>query len=134
MAPLLVALVSALIYMVISQIVGEAFIFSRYSMYAKLTTRSEGALLYVKAGDQFVAMDDLDRVCGLDLSALSLAGIPCSQTWLVHEAVRWFENCRTDAPQPIPIEVGWRWLKVDADGQLHERLQPKTRGTGRLRP
>ncbi len=130
----LIALIAAIAYVLISLAVGDRFPFSRYSMYADLTTREEGAVLYIRAAERFIAPDDLDAVHGIEVSALSPKGIPCSQEWLVHEAQRWLGNHRVDHPPEdgVPVEVGWRMLRVQ-EGAVHERLQPVARGIGRLR-
>lgn len=134
MTEVLVGLVAALIYIAISLAVGDRFPFSRYAMYADLTGRKEGAVLYVRAADRFVAPDDLDAVHGIDVAALNPRGVPCSQEWLVHEAKRWLEaHVSEAAPEnAVTVEIGWRMLRVE-DGVVHERLQPITHGTGRLR-
>lgn len=133
MTDLLVAAVACALYVAVSLRVGTLFLFSRFSMYAALTTRTEGAVLYVRTGDRFVAPDDLDAVHGLDVPALDPTRVPCSQQWAVYEAQRWFERHATPAPLATPIEVGWRMLRVGDDGAVHERLVPVTAGTGRLR-
>lgn len=132
--PILVALVACVLYVVVSLVVGDRFPFSRYSMYARLTTRKEGAVLYVRAGDRFVAPDDLDAVSGLELAGLDPRKFPTSQEWLTHEAQRWLSSrsvAKIDGG--VPIEVGYRMLRVDEDGTLHERLHVVTSGVGRLR-
>jgi hypothetical protein len=131
---IVVGLVAALVYMAISLAVGDRFPFSRYAMYADLTTRREGAVLYIRANDRFVVPDDLDVVHGIDVPALNPRRVPCSQEWLVYEAQRWLEtHLVEEAPDPgVPVEIGWRMLRVE-DGVVHERLEPVTRGTGRLR-
>ncbi len=131
----LVALVACALYVLISLKVGDHFPFSRYSMYARLTTRTEGAVLYIKAGDQFVAPDDLDAVAGLQVARLDPSKFPTSQEWVTHEAQRWLAARTVDHIEGgVPIEVGYRMLKVDPDGKLHERLHVVTSGIGRLRP
>jgi hypothetical protein len=74
-------------------------------------------------------------VHGLDLGAIDPRERPCSQEWLIHEAKRWLESHTVPEPPPggIAVEVGYRMLRVDDDGRLHERLDPVTRGTGTLR-
>jgi len=132
---ILIAGIAAIVYMVISLAVGDRFPFSRYSMYANLTTRKEGAVLYIKAGDAFVAPDDLEAVHGLDVPAMNPRKVPCSQQWLVYEAQRWLDDHRAEAPpdNAVAVEIGYRMLRVEDDGSLSERLDPVTRGTGRLR-
>lgn len=131
-----IALVACIVYVSISLLVGDFYPFSRYSMYARLTTRKEGAVLYVRAGDAFVSPDDLDAVAGLDVDKIDPQkhGFPTSQEWVTHEAMRWLRaraTARID--DGVPVEVGYRMLRVDETGQLHERLQPVTKGSGRLR-
>lgn len=130
-----VALVALVLYVGISLWVGDRFPFSRYSMYARLTHRREGAVLYVKAGERFVAPDELVEVVGLDVPALDPKRVPCSQEWLVYEAQRWLENHSVDrvSDGAIPVEVGYRMLGVGADGVVSMRLRPVTSGSGRLR-
>ncbi|MFZ5482336.1 MAG: hypothetical protein ACOZNI_36580 [Myxococcota bacterium] len=130
-----VAAVACVVYVAISLVVGDRFPFSRYSMYASLTTRDEGAVLYVRSGDRFLAPDDLDAVFGLDVPALDPARVPCSQQWAVYEAQRWLASRAAPAPPEgaVPIELGWRMLRVDDAGGLVERLAPVTAGVARLR-
>lgn len=129
----LIALVAMLLYMAISLRVGDRFPFSKYSMYADLRTRDEGAVLYVRLGERFVDPDQLEAVHGLDVEALDPKKRPCSQQWLVYEAQRWLRD-HTVASVPDGgelVEVGWRLLRIEPDGSLSERLEPMTRGTGR---
>lgn len=130
-----VALVALVLYVGISLAVGDRFPFSRYSMYARLTHRREGAVLYVKAGERFVAPDELEAVFGLDVPALDPKRVPCSQEWLVYEAQRWLENhlVKTELPDGVPVEIGYRMLSVNEDGLVSMRLAPVTKGTGKLR-
>ncbi|MBK7579460.1 MAG: hypothetical protein IPI67_04560 [Myxococcales bacterium] len=131
----LIALIAALVYVVVSLVVGDRFVFSRYKMYADLTTRDEGAVFYLRAGERFVAADELDAVFGLDVDALDPRTRPCSQQWLVYEAQRWLRDHGVpSAPEGgVAIEAGWRMLRVDQAGNLEERLESVTSGTGRLR-
>jgi len=131
----LVALAAMLVYMAISLLVGDRFPFSKYSMYADLRTRDEGAVLYVRWGERFVDPDQLEAVHGLDVAALDPKQRPCSQQWLVYEAQRWLaDHTLASAPDDgEPVEVGFRLLRIEPDGSLHERLEPVTRGVGRLR-
>lgn len=135
MSDLWVALAALASYVVISLLVGDRFPFSRYSMYARLTHRREGAVLYVKAGEVFVAPDDLELVSGLDVPALDPKRVPCSQEWPVYEAQRWLTLHSVDEPpkDAVRVEVGYRILSVGADGVLSMRLDPVTVGRGRLR-
>jgi hypothetical protein len=130
-----VGLVAFAIYVIVSLAVGDLFPFSRYSMYASLSGREEGAVLYVRAGERFVAPDELVQVHGLDVPALDPKRVPCSQQWVVYEAQRWLEtHSVADPPEHgVPVEVGYRMLKVEGDGTVSMRLAPKTAGTGRLR-
>lgn len=132
MTGFLVACAALIVYAAVSLRVGDRFVFSRYSMYAKLTSREEGAVLYVRVGERFVAPDDLDAVHGLDVAALDPTRVPCSQQWVVYEAQRWFTSRTTPEPQPEPIEVGYRILRV-AGSAVSMELRPLTSGTGRLR-
>lgn len=135
MTATLVALAGMFVYGVVSLLVGDRFPFSRYSMYARLDQRREGAVLYVRAGERFVVADELEVVHGLDVPALDPKRVPCSQQWLVYEAQRWLTNHSVAAPPEggIPLELGYRILSVDDAGALSERLAPVTRGSGRLR-
>jgi hypothetical protein len=92
-------------------------------------------VLYLRAGDRFVYLDDLDVVSGLAVEKLDPRGVPTSQEWVSHEAMRWLRLRTVDRIEDgVPVEVGYRILRVDESGQLHEVLRPLTRGTGRLRP
>lgn len=136
MISLTVALTAFAVYVLVSLGLGDVYPFSRYSMYARLTTRKEGAVLYVRAGDRFVAPDDLDEVCGLDVDALDPIrhGIPTSHEWVSHEAMRWLrQRSRHHVMDGVVVEVGYRMLRIDETGRLHERLWPRTTGVGSLR-
>jgi hypothetical protein len=130
-----VALVACVLYVAVSLVVGDRFPFSKYSMYASLGQRSEGAVLYVQAGACFVSPDQLEAVHGLDVPALDPKRVPCSQQWVVYEAQRWLENHGVDAPPAdgVEVEVGYRMLKVEDDGSVSMNLHPVTSGTGKLR-
>lgn len=131
----LIALIAAVVYIVVSLLVGDRFPFSRYCMYADLGTRTEGAVLYLKAAGRFVAPDELGAVHGLDVEALDPRSRPCSQQWLVYEAQRWLRDHSVEGELEggVDVEAGYRMLSVDSDGLVEERLEPVTRGTGRLR-
>ena len=135
MIAIVVALAACTAYIVISLVVGDRYPFSRYSMYAQLTTRKEGAVLYVKVGEDFVPSYFVEEVSGLDLAVIEPRKVPCSQEWLVYEAQRWLRNHTVETPSEgaLPIEVGWRMLRVDEAGELHQRLVPITRGMGHAR-
>jgi hypothetical protein len=131
---IVIALVACVAYIGISLLVGDRFPFSRYSMYARLTHWREGAVLYVRAGEEFVAPDELECVFGLDVPALDPKRVPCSQEWLVYEAQRWLTaHLVNDEPEDaIVVEVGYRMLRVEPDGSISMRLDPVTTGRGRL--
>ncbi len=135
MLPIEIALAAMAVYIVISLLVGDRFPFSRYSMYANLTQREQGAVFFVRAGDRFVAADELDAVWGIDVPALDPKLVPCSQQWLVYEAQRWLESHLVEAPpeDSLPLEIGYRMLKVEPDGAVSMRLDVLTQGRGRLR-
>lgn len=135
MEAIVIAAIACIAYVVISLIVGDLFPFSRYSMYAQLTTRKEGAVLYVRVGERFVSPDDLDSFHGLDVPALDPKLVPCSQQWFVYESQRWMDLQRVGSrvEGAVEIEVGYRMLAIDEQGALSERLAPVTRGTARLR-
>ena len=130
-----VALVACILYIVISLLVGDRFPFSRYSMYATLTRRQEGAVLYLKMGERFIAADELVEIHGLDVPALDPKRVPCSQQWAVYEAQRWLSahSVKTAPKDGAPVEAGYRMLRVEADGSISMRLIPLTSGVGRLR-
>jgi hypothetical protein len=130
-----IALSAMLVYVAISLVVGDRFPFSRYSMYAGLTERKEGAVFFVRTGDRFIAADELEAVSGIDVPALDPAKVPCSQQWIVYEAQRWLENHLVEEhpEDAVPVEMGYRMLRVEADGTVSMRLEVLTKGYGRLR-
>ena len=135
MTEITIAVVAMLLYIAISLAVGDVFPFSRYSMYASLTNRSEGAVFFVRTGERFIAADELEAVHGIDVPALDPKLVPCSQQWLVYEAQRWLESHLVDAPpeDSVPIEIGYRMLRVEKGGAVSMRLEVLTTGRGRLR-
>ncbi len=123
--------VALLVYVVVSLLVGDRFPFSRYIMYAALKDRDEGAVLYLRVGDRFLEPQDLRSVFGLDVDALDPKRVPCSQQWIVYEVQRLLRARAADRPPEgsLPLEVGYRMLRVDKSGQVHEKLRPITRGS-----
>jgi hypothetical protein len=132
--PTLIAVLAAAAYAAISLWLGDFFPFSRYGMYHDLTTRDEGAVLYVSLAGRFIAPEELGAVHGLDLAAIDPKRFPCSQQWLVYEAQRWLGNHSVTAAPTTgePLEIGYRMLRVDGSGKISVRLQPVTQGTGLL--
>jgi hypothetical protein len=116
-------------YVAASLRVGEAFVLSRYEMYAELRGRAEGAIFYVRAGDALVGAQRLDRFVGVDTNALTPTGFPCSQEWVVWETRRWIEDHRAPAARDdaVPVELGFRIVSV-RDFRLSERVVPLARG------
>ncbi len=121
-------------YVVISLIVGERFPFSRYLMYAALKDRSEGAVLYLRAGDRFLEPEQIQALWGMDVEALDPTRVPCSQQWIVYEVQRLL-NARTTSEPPAKgtqVEAGYRMLRVLPDGQIEETLRPVSEGTATI--
>ena len=134
MIPLVWATGALLVYAAISLAVGDVFPFSRYSMYAKLRGRVEGAVFAVRVGEARVPIGELEGFAGLDPEKVSPDGYPCSQQWVVFEAKRWIEHHRVDTPaaDAVDIEIGFRILRLEAF-TLHERWAPLTAGRARRR-
>lgn len=129
-----IAAVAALAYAVIGLLVGDRFPFSKYSMYARIEGRTRGAVLYLRAGERFVEPAEVLAVSGLDVDALDPKRVPCSQQWLVYEAMRWLSS-RTEAESlqdGTELEAGYRMLEIGPDGSLKEELAVVTRGKARL--
>lgn len=131
----LVALAACLLYVAVSLVVGDRFPFSRYSMYAKLRGREEGAVLVIRADGVELPFYELARWHGVDPAALDPAGVPCSLQWVAYEARRWVEQHTVASAEglPLEVEVGWRILRVDPQGRLLERFEPRGRGRGARR-
>lgn len=116
-------------YAALSLAFGEVFPFSRYSMYAKLRGRTEGAVLSVRADGAEVDVARLHEFVGIDAEKVDTAGYPCSQSWVVTEARRWItDHPGSSAASPeVDVEIGFRILHLDKF-TLHERWVPLTRG------
>ncbi len=124
MTPVLWALAGLFAYMAISLRLGDAFPFSKYSMYAGLKGRDEGAVLSVRVGGVETPVASLDRFVGIDPAAIDAAGRPCSQQWVVVEVRRWVaEHLAAEAgPDAVEVELGFRHLRVDGH-VLTERFE-----------
>lgn len=131
MIPALIAACAAVIYGGIAWIVGDRFPFSRYSMYADLGGRREGAVLYVRLGGRDVEFHEVVAWQGVDPAAIEPFSVPCSLHWVVFEAQRWIAEHTGDAT--VPLEIGYRILRVEADGSFSERLEVRAHGMGRAR-
>lgn len=129
------ALTAFLVYGVVSLVVGERFVFSRYSMYARLSGRTVGAIPYIRAGTRWIDADQIDAVFGLDFSALDATGVPCSELWAVAEAERWLRSREVNAPEEtfVPIDVGFRFIEITKDGVVDERVECRCQALARLR-
>ena len=130
------ALVTALVYGAVSLWVGDRFPFSRYSMYARLRGRTEGAVLVVRADGVEVDFDRVVAWRGIDPATMDPHGVPCSLHWVALEAQRWVGQHTVGeegGELPVEIEVGWRILSVEP-GQLLERFEWRATGRGRLAP
>jgi hypothetical protein len=130
-----IALAAALAYSAVSLWVGDRFPFSRYSMYARLRGRTEGAVLVVRADGVEVAFDRVVAWRGIAPAAMDPHGVPCSLHWVVLEAQRWVGQHTVGEEEELPsvIEVGWRILSLEP-GKLNERFEWRATGQGRLRP
>jgi hypothetical protein len=128
------ASVAAVVYAAVSLRVGDRFPFSRYSMYAKLRDRREGAVLYVTADGRDTGIHTLDAFHGIDPDHVTFDGYPCSQQWVVVEAQSWVRRhvSATAPADAVPVEIGFRILRVEGT-VLHERRAVLARGTARRR-
>ncbi|GDX80548.1 hypothetical protein LBMAG42_23590 [Deltaproteobacteria bacterium] len=122
MTGVLWALGAGLVYAAIALRFPDRYPFATYSMYAKLRDRVEGAVLYVRVGEELVSIGALEAFAGLDAALVTPKGYPCSQEWVVWETRRWIEaNLATEArPDAVDVEVGFRILRVE-NFVLHER-------------
>lgn len=123
------ALAAGLIYAAIALRFPDRYPFATYSMYAKLRDRVEGAVLYVRVGDELVSIGELEAFAGLDPAAIRPDGYPCSQEWVVWETRRWIEANLAGAPREgaVDVEIGFRILRVE-NFVLHERRVPLAAG------
>ena len=126
--------VALLAYVLISLVVGDRFPFSRYAMYAALKDREEGAVLYLRSGNRFLEPDEVRAVFGVEVDALDPKRVPCSQQWVVYEVQRLLRNRTVTEPPSngADLEVGYRMLRVDEHGDVHETLRPITSGTASI--
>ncbi len=126
-------------YVLVSLAVGDRFPFSRYSMYASLKGRVQGAVLYVEADGVAVDIARLWRFSGVDPTRIDPRGHPCSQEWAVYEVRRWVaEHLEAGLPLPeeagrVPVEIGFRLVSVEGF-KLHEDRVLLTRGSASWRP
>lgn len=128
------ALGALVLYVVISARVGDAFPFSRYSMYASVTRRTDAAVVSVRVGGVETPAARLERFVGLDPEALHPRGYACSQEWVLWEVKRWVaEHLAAEAdPDSVPVEIGFRVLRFDG-GALSERFVPLASGRAHWR-
>lgn len=131
----IVALCAGLAYAGLSWALADVFPFSRYSMYAKLRDRHEGAVLVVLADGREVEATDVVAWHGVDPAAIEPFTVPCSLHWVVFEAQRWIGTRTAASPDGLEVSlvVGYRILRVAPDGALVERFEERARGRGRLR-
>lgn len=102
------------VYALISLRVGDWFPFSKYSMYAALSGRVTGAVLYVEADGQPANIVRLDQFSGIDPGHIDPKGHPCSQQWVVWETQRWVaEHLDPNAPGEVDVEIGFRLVTVE---------------------
>jgi hypothetical protein len=129
-----VAIVTAVVYGLVSWRVGDLFPFSRYAMYADLGGRAEGAVLVVRAGGREVEFHEVVAWFGVDPELIEPFTVPCSLHWVVFEAQRWIAGHTRPTREglDVPIEVGYRILKV-TPGVVEERFEARGAGWGRLR-
>jgi hypothetical protein len=131
MIPALIAACAAVIYGGIAWIVGDRFPFSRYSMYADVGGRQEGAVLVVRVGGREVDFHEVVAWKGVDPARIEPFSVPCSLHWVVFEAQRWISEHAGEAT--MELEIGYRILRVEPDGTFSERFVERARGWGRLR-
>ena len=127
------ALSALMVYVTLSLRVGDVFPFSKYSMYARLRERVEGAVLFVTYDGVEVAPTALTDFVGLEPAKISAAGFPCSQEWVVHETRRWVEDhLGATGPDHRRVELGFRIIRMEAY-KLTERREVLTSGAARRR-
>lgn len=122
----LTAPVVGAVYFVVSRVVGDRFPFSRYAMYASTAMRLEGGVPLFRADGRDARIDDFVDFVGIDPAAIYPAGIPCSLEWRVREWQRWLSAHRSDVAGvegPIRIQIGFRMLRVDEAGKLHQSIR-----------
>ena len=131
----LIAIGAATTYFAISWVVGDRFPFSRYAMYADLGGRREGAVLVVRAGGREVAFQDVVAWHGIDPESIDPFKVPCSLHWVVFEAQAWIRDHTVASAEglAVPIEVGYRIVRVPDVGEVTERFEWRGAGVGRLR-
>ncbi len=131
----LIAAGTALVYAGISWLVGDRFPFSRYAMYADLEGRREGAVLVVRAGGREVGFAEVIAWHGIDPAAIEPFSVPCSLHWVVFETQAWIRDHTAPSADglTVPLEVGYRILRVPEVGAMSERFEWRAAGVGRLR-
>lgn len=128
-----IAAIAALAYGAVSWFTGDLFPFSRYSMYAKLRGRTEGAVLYVEVDGVERPFHEVVAWSGIDPERIRADGVPCSLHWVVLETQRWVRQHQAELADGAEVVVGWHWLRVAPDGGLEHEKRPFLRGRGRLR-
>jgi hypothetical protein len=114
------------IYLGGSLALGERFPFSRFSMYADVAGRAEGAVPVFLADGEPASPHAFTGFAGIDPDGLLPRDIPCSLEYVVADAARWIrthpasEGRRGEGAR---FQVGYRILTIDARGGLSERLR-----------
>lgn len=123
-----------ILYSIVAMRVGDTFPFSKYSMYARLRGRVEGAVLSVRAAGKEVRAAQLCDFVGVDPALVTPDGYPCSQQWAVYEVQRWIaDNQAAEAgADAVEVEVGFRIIRVEAF-RLEERFVSLSKGRARWR-
>ena len=123
--------IGALVYTVISLVVGDRFPFSRYAMYAQPQTRDHGAVPVFLADGAQADAATFHRFSGIDASQLWDEALACSLEWQVHELTRWHGDHAADEGDeagPIAVQAGYRILRLGEDGRLTETLDIRVEG------
>jgi len=123
------ALVAFVAYGLGCVLLGEAFPFSRYDMYARGSARDAGAVPVFLADGQPVEPSALRSYYGLDPASLRAPeGVACTLGYIVEDRAAWVAAHPADAPGPIRIQVGFDEVRL-VDGEVRHAVRVTGEGT-----
>ena len=110
---------------------GSRFPFYKFELYAGIANRSQAAVpLFLVDGEE-TEIWKYTRFSKIEPDAFLNDTIPTSVTWMVEEAAQWVRNHPAEqdgARGPHRVEFGFRWLSVDARGEIVEEHKMLTEG------
>lgn len=111
------ALLAFVVWLTGGLLLGECWPFSRYSMYADIADREQGALPLFWANGQPAEPEQFSSFYGVDPSAFNgPEGIPTTFDYLTRPRAQWVSTHPAAHPGPVRIEVGWELVKMGPHG------------------